>query len=30
MLGPHVDEHLVGANVELDDPRIVVNQLCHA
>ena len=29
MLRPHVDEHLIGANVKLDDPRIVVNQLCH-
>ena len=29
MLRPHVDEHLVGADVELDDPRIVVDELRH-
>ena len=29
MLRPHVDQHLVGADVELDDPRVVVEQVCH-
>jgi hypothetical protein len=29
MLRPHVDEHLVRADVELDDPRIVVDQVGH-
>jgi hypothetical protein len=27
VLWPHVDEHLVGADVELDDPRIVVDEI---
>ena len=29
MLRPHVDEHLVCTDVEFDDPRIVVDELCH-
>ena len=29
VLRPHVDEHFVGANVEFDDPRIVVDELSH-
>ena len=29
VLRAHVDEHLVGADVELDDPRVVVDHLCH-
>ena len=27
VLGAHVDEHLVGADVELNDPRIVVDEV---
>jgi hypothetical protein len=30
VLRPHVDEHLVGADVELDDPGIVVDRAGHA
>jgi hypothetical protein len=29
VLRPHVDEHLVGADVELDDPRVVVEEFWH-
>jgi hypothetical protein len=29
VLRTHVDEHFVGANVEFDDPRIVVDELSH-
>ena len=29
VLRPHVDEHLVGTDVELDDPRIVFDEVWH-
>jgi hypothetical protein len=29
VLGPHVDEHLIGTNIELDDSLVVFNHLRH-
>jgi hypothetical protein len=29
VLRPHVDQHLIGADIELNDPLIVIEQLRH-